>query len=81
MIKGIADKPKDCPYSDRAWETYAIMTSCLNALNAKTGLVISKGDYHLADLLTRSQDIIWQLLDETGRLDEFFLEEKEEEEK
>ena len=26
-------------------------------------------------------DIIWQLLNETGRLDEFFLEEKEEEEK
>lgn len=76
-MKGIPDKPKDCPYSDRVWETYVIMTSCLNSLNARIGLVSRHGDQSLADLLTQTQDIIWQLLDETGRLDEFFTEEKE----
>lgn len=76
-MKGLPNKPKDCPYSDKSWETYNIITGCLNSLNVRTKLASTNGDSNLADLLSQTQNVILQLLRETGRIDEFFTEERD----
>lgn len=75
-------KPENSHLNDRDWETDQIMVWCVNSLNSWEGyLQHMLGDPRrdlsfenklaLQEYLHRAQSVIWFLLDETGRSQEY----------
>ena len=71
----MGNKPQEI--SDRIWTTYSALSWCCNSLNAEEGTKRHQGDEWNAMLLRRAQDVIYVLLIETGRAEEFEQWEKE----
>jgi len=75
------EKPEDSNMSDEIWETYWILTSVCNSLNAYEGIFARKSapfvmlnENNIAAIrhnLEKAQETIMFLLNETGRLKRF----------
>ena len=74
-------KPDNCRMSDRDWETDRMMVWCCNSLKSWEGYLQTMLGNHqeldfvnklaLQEHLHRAQNVIWFLLDETGRSKEY----------
>ena len=67
---------KDMP--DRIWETYCCLVWCNNSLNADAGR-LKYVDPNASDHMLRAQWVITHLLEESGRMKEFYEWEKRKE--
>lgn len=65
------NKPDECELNDRLWETYCIEVWCCNSLNERECTAKHDGREFDSTMFRRAQDVIWFLLEETGRMEEW----------